>query len=71
MPLMIRSAILSDLFFNQDHDDCKIVEKDRFVGFDWKMLGKKADEFASQIQTLNPGISISGKQVLDDFQDRL
>lgn len=68
---MIKSAILSDLFFNQDHGDCVIQEKGQFKGYDWEKLKQKADEFAENINILNEANIITGNEVLQDFQDRL
>lgn len=62
---------ISDLFFNLDHDDAKIMEDGKFVGWDDDKMRERATWFVGCIERFAYVYAPSVEQVLEDFYGRV
>jgi hypothetical protein len=61
---------VSDLFFNLDHDEARVVEKGHFVRFDDTKMLEQADWFTKSIEAIGGPITAPADLVAD-FHARL
>lgn len=62
---------LSDLFFNIDIDDARVIEKGRFVGWNEERLREEAETLLGRLERLGVGGLPGPDELVRDFLGRV
>ena len=70
-PSRIDCPAISDLWFNHDHSECKIIIGGQFAGYDIGNLMDEAQAFRSTLTLAGLSSVPSAKELVEDFYARM